>query len=57
MAPCGRIMVSTLSKVSWLSEANMEKFACPQPGQAGTKKVIIHRRVRGVRREIFYFLL
>jgi hypothetical protein len=29
----------------------------PQPGQAGTKKVIIHRRVRGVRREVFYFLL
>jgi hypothetical protein len=31
------------------------KLACPQPGQAGTKKVIIHHRVRGVRREVFYF--
>jgi hypothetical protein len=26
-----------------------------QPGQAATKKVIIHRRVRGVRREVFIF--
>jgi hypothetical protein len=30
-------------------------FACPQPGQAGTKKVIIHRRVRRVRREVFFY--
>jgi hypothetical protein len=30
---------------------------CPQPGQAGTKKIIIHRRARGERRDIFCFSL
>jgi len=32
-------------------------FLLSLPGQTEPQKIIIHRRVRGVHREVFYFLL